>query len=234
MEEILNKLNLDEDIKTALLESFNNAVLVEATKLAEEKSKEYEKLYESQIDENHQDLINTLDEYLDKAVEQYISENKIAIDNEVNETKLNALLEGFNALTIASGVELMQIKEANDNLNESNNENYKELSDNLMEENIKLKEQVGDLFKLGLINEAAEGMTLVEQETFSKIAENIYFDKDNLLDYKNKLFETAKIVKSKDINIKESFRKNELKKINRQYNNINNENLYTAPASHLF
>ena len=232
MEEILNKLNLDEDIKTELLESFNNAVLVEATKLAEEKSNEYEKLYESQIEENHQDLIKTLDEYLDKAVEQYISENKIAIDHEVDKTKLDALLEGFNSLTIASGVELMQIQEANNNLNESNNDNYKTLSDNLMEENIELKEQVGDLFKIGLINEAAEGMTLVEQETFSKIAENIHFDKDNLTDYKNKLFETAKIVKYKDINITESFRKNEIKKINRHH--INNENLYTAPASHLF
>ena len=39
MEEILNRLGLDRTVKKDLLESFNLAVIVEATKIAETKSK---------------------------------------------------------------------------------------------------------------------------------------------------------------------------------------------------
>ena len=55
----------------------------------------------------------------------------------------------------------------------------------------------------------------------------IHFDKDDLTGFKTKLFETAKIVKSKDVTVTESFKRPNIKQ-------VNSRDIYTAPASHLF
>jgi len=224
MEEILNKLELDETVKKDLLESFNLALTVEANKLLESKSNEYEKQMMSELDSRQAEIIETLDVYLGKAVEEYVNENRIAIDQEVDQAKLNSLLEAFNATTIASGVELLQIQEANEEINESREETYKDMADRLMEENIELNGKVNLLLKTGLVNEASQGMTLLEKETFLKISENITLDGD-MEDYSTKIFETADIVRSKkDVTIKES------KKV---IDSSTGNDIYVSPASHL-
>jgi len=203
MKEILESLDIAEEIKAELSESFDKAVLAEAVKLAESKEAEYEEYIKAQIAEMKAELEDTLDAYLEKVVEQFVQDNAFAIEESVNKAKMDALLEGFNSMLLTSGVQLAQIAEAKEKANEEINEGInkeleetKKLADSLMEEVQELKKQNAELLKTGLIKETAEDLTDVQKDKFFKLAKIVEFDEKNPQDYIAKLDTIAESVKT--------------------------------------
>jgi len=192
MKQILESLDISTEIKNELSESFDKAVLVEAVKLAESKEEAYEEYMVEQLKTIKAELEDTLDAYLEKVVEQFLEDNKFAIDESIKSEKYEAVLEGFNSLMIATGVEIAQIAEAkeeeereednSDQIAEANN-----MADKLMSENIALKEKNAELLKTGLIKEVAENMTPLQKDKFYKLAKIVEFDASEPLDFINKL-----------------------------------------------
>jgi hypothetical protein len=185
MKQILENLDLSEEIKTELTESFDAAVLAEATKLVESKEAEYEEYVSTQLEESRADLETKLDEYLTRVVEEFVSENEMAIEESVNGEKFETLLEGINSVLVAAGVEIAQIAEAKEEadieLAEAKAVEDKELAesekvDALMEEVMELKATNAELLKTGLVKESMENMTHVQKEKFMKLAAVVEFD----------------------------------------------------------
>ena len=202
MKQILESLDLAEEIKVELSESFDAAVLVEAKMLAESKEEEYEEYMMAQLLEMKADLEDTLDAYLEKVVEQFVEDNTFAIDESVKSEKYDAVLEGFNSLMIASGVEIAQIaeaKEAEDAELMAESEEAEErasvLADKLMAENIELKEKNAELLKTGLVKESAEDMTAVQRDKFLKLAQVVEFDEKNPVAFIEKMDTLVEAVK---------------------------------------
>jgi len=231
MKQILENLDLAEEIKEELSESFDAAVLVEAVKLAESKEEAYEEYMIAQLQEMKAELEDTLDAYLEKVVEQFVEDNTFAIEESIKSEKYDAVLEGFNSLMIATGVEIAQIAEAKEEIEEETNESAEALANKLMAENIDLKEKNAELLKTGLVKESTEDMTAVQRDKFLKLAAVVEFDENNPVDFIAKmdtLVESVKGEKQKEV-VAEKAKKVEEKMITENVGST-----YATKASHLF
>jgi len=198
---MLEKLfeSLDEKVFTAELREsleaqFNEAVEIKAMTIAEsrieeevetlnEKSEQHIEFLNEKADEyvamKQAEMVESLDKYLDRIVEEFVTEAKETLDESVKSEKADMIIEAFESMLVAGGVEVSRIVEAKDNT-----EVEKELAesvskyDTLVEENINLKEENDKLLKAGIIAEMKEGMSLVESEKFEKLAEIIDFTRD--------------------------------------------------------
>ena len=202
MKQILESLEIADETKVALQESFDAAVLKEAVVLAESKEDAYEEYMLAQMTEMKADLEDTLDAYLEKVVEQFVEDNTFAIDESVKSEKYDAVLEGFNSLMIATGVEIAQIAEAKEEEDEAvlaeseeEDESASEMADKLMGEVIELKEKNAELLKTGLVKESMEDMTVVQKDKFLKLAQVVEFDASAPVDFINKMDTLVESVK---------------------------------------
>jgi hypothetical protein len=148
-----------------------------------------------------------LDKYLDRIVSEFISEAKDALDESVKSEKADMIIEAFDTMLTATGVEVAKIVEAKDeSAVEKKLEESVEKYDVLVEENIALKEQNDTLIKMGVINEMKEGLSIVEAEKFVKLANLVEFSKDEAFAEKlETIKESVKgAVEAKDEELKES------------------------------
>lgn len=189
------------DLKESLEVQFNEAVelkvqeLVEAKTLAlEEKAEEYtemkiemiEEKAEEFVEKKMQELSESVERYLDRIIEDFINESKEKLEESIKSEQSEMIIEAFDSLLVATGVELSKIVEAKEENDEKSKleESIKKY-DNLIEENISLKEENDKLVKLGIINGMKEGLSLLESEKFEKAANIVEFSRDN--SYINKL-----------------------------------------------
>ena len=227
MEQILESLQVSEEIKNQLVESFDKAVFKEAIKLAESKESEYEEYMKEEIDKSIEALTEKLDAYLEKVVSDFISENEAELDAVVESEKYEAIMEGFESMLVATGVEIKQIAESYEETIEESQESSSDLADSLMEENIGLKEKNAELLKTGLIKETMEGLTEVQKDRFMRLANMIEYDARNPVKFIEKLDTLSETVLSEGSKKTATFRDNKP-----------NEKIivekYTPTASHLF
>lgn len=198
---MLEKLfeSLDEKVFTAELKEsletqFNDAVETKAAEIAAVKiDAEYNKLNEKSeehitflnekaedyIELKQTEMLESVDKYLDRVVSDFITEAKASLDESVKSEKADMLVEAFETMLTATGVEVSKIVEAKD---ESSAENKLtesvEKHDKLIDENILLKEENENLIKMGIISELKEGLSIVESEKFEKLADLIEFSRD--------------------------------------------------------
>ncbi len=198
---MLEKLfeSLDEkvfttELKEALEVQFNEAVESKAALIAEAKIEEVttslNEKSEAHIDFLNEkadayvamkqaEMVESLDKYLDRVVSEFIAEAQGALDESIKSEKADMIIEAFDSMLTATGVEVAKIVEAKD---ESAVEKKLEESvakyDTLVEEVIGLKAENDTLVKLGVINEMKEGLSIVEAEKFVKLADLVEFTRD--------------------------------------------------------
>lgn len=196
MKQILENLDLSEEVKAELSESFDKAVLVEAVKLAESKEEAYEAYMLDQMTEMKADLEDKLDAYLTRVVEEFVAENTFAIDESIKSEKYEAVLEGFNSMMIATGVTIANITEAKVEAPEVETivVDNSEKVDALVKEILTLEAKNAELLKTGLIKESMENMTEMQKEKFLKLAKIVEFDAKNPVEFMNKLDTLAESV----------------------------------------
>ena len=197
---MLEKLfeSLDEkvftpELKKALEAQFNEAVETKAESIAEAKIEEeidslnekaeqhvefLNKKAEEYIAMKQSEMVESLDKYLERVVDKFVAEAKDLLAESVKSEKADMIIEAFDAMLVATGVQVAKIVEAKDETAvetklAENTAKY----DALVEENIALSEENKKLIKMGVISELKEGLSLVEAEKFEKLAELVEFSK---------------------------------------------------------
>ena len=197
---MLEKLfeSLDEkvftpELKKALEAQFNEAVETKAESIAEAKIEEeidslnekaeqhvefLNKKAEDYIEMKQAEMVESLDKYLERVVDKFVAEAKDLLAESVKSEKADMIIEAFDAMLVATGVQVAKIVEAKDETAvetklAENTAKY----DALVEENIALSEENKKLIKMGVISELKEGLSLVEAEKFEKLAELVEFSK---------------------------------------------------------
>lgn len=199
--ESLDEKVFTPELKESLETQFNEAVETKATVIAEEKiNDEIESLNEKAndhidlleeksqeyIEAKQEELVESLDKYLERVIEEFVSEAKTALDESAKSDKADMIIEAFDSMLTAVGVDVANIVEAKDNNDvQSKLDETIEKYDNLIEENINMKEENDKLIKMGVISEMKEGLSIVESEKFEKLADIVEFSKDE--DYAVKL-----------------------------------------------
>lgn len=198
---MLEKLfeSLDEkvfttELKEALEVQFNEAVEAKAAVIAEakieeeinslnEKSEAHIEFLNEKADAyvamKQTEMVESLDSYLDRVISEFIAEAQTALDESIKTEKADMIIEAFDTMLTATGVEVAKIVEAKDESDvEKKLEESVEKYDSLVEEVIALQQENNTLIKLGVIAEMKEGLSIVEAEKFVKLADLVEFTKD--------------------------------------------------------
>ena len=191
--ESLDEKVFTPELKKALEAQFNEAVETKAESIAEAKIEEeidslnekaeqhiefLNKKAEEYIATKQAEMVESLDKYLERVVDKFVAEAKDLLAESVKSEKADMIIEAFDAMLVATGVQVAKIVEAKDEtaidakLAESTAK-----YDALVEENIALSEENKKLIKMGVISELKEGLSLVEAEKFEKLAELVEFSK---------------------------------------------------------
>lgn len=213
--EAIDEKVLTPELKSELEKSFNEAIDLKATelseaaiseakiKLDEEAAKAREEL-EAKIAEDNKELLESVDTYLERVVEGFITESKEALTESIKAEKSDMIIEAMEAMLVATGVEISKIDEAKiDDSIEAKLEEKTAKYDELMEENIAKDKEINELIQAGIISEMKEGLSLVEAEKFEKLAKIVEFSRDSK--YAEKLDTIKESVKgSKEDKVDES------------------------------
>lgn len=164
------KLQLEEEIKSFEEKKVELEEKAEAYKtLIEEKAEEY-------IEIKMQEMLDNVDKYLDRVIEEFVAEASDKLDESLKGEKADMIIEAFDAMLVATGVEVSKIVEAKDNseVEQKLKESIAKY-DSLVEENIELKSNNEKLLKAGIIQDLKEGLSLVEAQKFERMASLIDF-----------------------------------------------------------
>ena len=192
--ESLDEKVFTPELKETLEAQFNEAVEAKATEIADskinekieelnQKSEEHIELLNEKAEEfvelKRQELVESLDKYLDRIVDEFLIESEEKLTESAKSEKADMLIEAFESMIISHGVEVAKIVEAKntDSVETKLTETVKKY-DSLVEENISLKEENDKLIKLGVIAETSADLSIVECEKFKKLADLVEFTKD--------------------------------------------------------
>jgi len=192
--ESLDEKVFTDELKEALEAKFNDAVETKASVIAEAKIEtEIETLNEKAeahiefltkkaeefVEIKKTELVESLDKYLDRITDEFVAEAKETLDESVKSEKADMIIEAFDTMLTATGVEVSKIIEAKDETAaEAQLAETVEKYDALIEENITLQDENDNLIKMGVIAEMTDDLSIVEAEKFKKLADLVEFTKD--------------------------------------------------------
>ena len=216
LEPMFESMDVEQETKVALQETFDKAVLKKTTEMLDEhvdtKVAEKVEVLEEEYSSKVTLLEDSLDGYLDQVVEEFILENAPSYEAQINEEKVKTLLEMFDGMAKVVGVDMLTINEAKVEKDsaeyeasaeaqvEKLTEKVSEMADKLVES----KREADKYFQAGLINEYKEGLSDLEGVKLEKLAEMITFErsteyvenldmiKESILDSRDDSFEVSK------------------------------------------
>ena len=166
---------LSEDFKTKAATIFETAikskVRSELEKIQEENDKQMKELAETSMTS----MVEKVDDYLNYVVEQWMSENELAIERGLKGEIAEDFISGLKGLFEDHYIDVPDEKY---DILEANLTKIEELEDKLnkqMEENVQLKKAKGELVKESMIADVANGMTDTETEKFQSLVEDVEF-----------------------------------------------------------
>jgi len=179
-----SEANLSEGFKNKAETIFEAALNEKVSKKVEELEESYNQKLDEESESIENNMIEKVDNYLDYVVENWMEDNKLAIENglrtEIAESFITALKGVFNEhyVEVPDGKadmvdELASKAEKLENeLNES------------VDRSMKLREELKELKREKIVSEAAEGLTMTQAEKLKSLAEGIEFEDENLFEKK--------------------------------------------------
>jgi hypothetical protein len=198
VEALVQGEELSEEFNTKAATIFETAikskVRSELEKIQEENDKQMKELAETSMTS----MVEKVDEYLNYVVEQWMSENELAIERGLKGEIAEDFISGLKGLFEDHYIDVPDEKY---DILEANLSKIEELEDKLnkqMEENVQLKKAKGELVKESLIANIADGMTDTETEKFQSLVDDVEFsDEDSytekLQTIKESYFGTGKV-----------------------------------------
>ena len=198
VEALVDGEELSEEFKTKAATIFETAikskVRSELEKIQEENDKQIEELAETSMTS----MVEKVDDYLNYVVEQWMSENELAIERGLKGEIAEDFISGLKGLFEDHYIDVPDEKY---DILEANLTKIEELEDKLnkqMEENVQLRKAKGELVKESMIADIADGMTDTETEKFQSLVDDVEFSdedsyKEKLQTIKESYFGTGKV-----------------------------------------
>ena len=176
---------LSEDFKTKAATIFESAIKSKVRTELEKIHQANEESSKKVAEETMSSVVEKVDDYLSYVVEQWMSENELAIERGLKGEIAEDFISGLKGLFEDHYIDVPDEKY---DILEANLTKIEELEEKLnkqMEENVQLKKAKGELVKESMIADVADGMTDTETEKFQSLVDDVEFsDEDS---YKEKL-----------------------------------------------
>jgi hypothetical protein len=168
---LLEAEGLSEDFKVQAVTIFEAAVTDRVLVLQEELEKEFE----SQLAEAKEEMNNDIDGFLNEAIQQWKTDNEVAIKANFKAQVAESFMDGLQALMGEHNVEIAEGKEDAlatamgevDKLNESIVKHESEMAE--------LQEQISVMKAKQILESFKEKMTLTEFDRFTQLTESVKF-----------------------------------------------------------
>ena len=194
---------LSDEFKTKAATIFETAIKSKVRTELEKIHAENQESSKKVAEETMTSVVEKVDDYMNYVVEQWMSDNELAIERGLKGEIAEDFISGLKGLFEDHYIDVPDEKY---DILEANLTKIEELEDKLnkqMEENVQLKKAKGELVKESMIADVADGMTDTETEKFQSLVDDVEFsDEDS---YKEKLqtiresyFGSEKEVKSQD------------------------------------
>ena len=200
---IFEGMDLSEEFTSKVTLVFEAAVNEAATAKAEAVIAEKTEALETEMNESVETaidgIVENLDSYLDYVVEEWMTENELAIEAGIKVDIAESLMAGLKGLFEEHNIDIDD--ETLDVVGglEEEVEELKAEANKAIIENVELKKAIAEAKATEVFAEMAEGLTLVEQERFKVLSEKLSFDdadsyKSDLATLKESFFKKAKPV----------------------------------------
>ena len=154
--------------------AFASKIGAEVERLEEQ----YEEKLTEATEEFKNELVEKVDGYLNYVVEQWMEDNKLAVDTGLRTEIAEGFMASLKSVFTEHYIEVPESKvDLVDDLAEQVNELQEQLG-KVTDDNIKLSESVKGLKRSAVIAEAAEGLTVAQAEKLAQLAESVDFDSE--------------------------------------------------------
>jgi hypothetical protein len=180
---------LTEDAKKEISVVFEAMVMEAAEKKFEIAKKamlkEYDAKFEEIVSEQNEATKNQLNDYLKHVVEEFVAENKVAIQNSIVVEKATKIIDGIQKVFESHGIKLpegnLQVIEE---MNEKNDQLMSEYNSSV-NKNIELQKALEETQKAIAFMKATEGLSEVSKERLMNLMSGLVVESVN--DFKSKL-----------------------------------------------
>lgn len=186
MDAMFDGEDLTEDFKNKAATIFEAAINERVESIRTELEEEYNNRLVSEIEENKTALTEQLDSYLSYVVNEWLEENRLAVEKGIRTEVAEQFMEGLRSLFNEHDIMVPESKiDIADQLAETADQ-LKACLDEEMRRNIELTEQVNGFRRHKILDELSEDMTFSQKERFRTLAEGVTINGDEK-DVRNKL-----------------------------------------------
>ena len=177
--------DLSEDFREKATSIFEAAVIARVNNEMEKVSAALEEKYAEEFTEYKEGVVEKIDAYLNYVVENYIEENKLAVESGLRSEIAEDFMSGLKALFKEHYIEVPEekydvISELQDKVTE-----LEEGLNSQLENNVNLNTEVTDLRKKLIIKEMSKDLADTEANKLAKLLEGVDFDNADF--YKEKV-----------------------------------------------
>ena len=177
--------DLSEDFKSKATSIFEAAVIARVNTEMEKIAGKLEEQNAAALQEYKDTLVEKVDSFLNYVVEQWMTENQVAIDNGLRTEITEEFISGLKTLFKESYIEVPEDKyDVLDELTTKVDSLTSELDESI-NDNIELAKQYVELKKQLIFQEQTENLASTEIEKFEKIVEGVEFESEEL--YREKI-----------------------------------------------
>jgi hypothetical protein len=167
--------NLSEEFVTKATTIFEAAVIARAEEVIAEAEAELMEQFEVAVEEVKEDLAAKVDDYLNYMVEEWINENKIAIEKGLRAEIVEDFISGLKGLFESHYIDIPAEKV---DVVEELTAKVEELENSLNEQilnAVEMKKELNESKKIEAIYAACEGLTQTQVEKMKSLAEGVEF-----------------------------------------------------------
>jgi hypothetical protein len=182
---LVNGEDLSEEFKTKAATIFEAAVVTRVKHELAKLEEEFDTRLDEQVEVIKEGLVEKVDGYLNYIVEQWMTDNELALESGVKNEILESFVSGLKNVFEQHYIEVPE--EKYDVVGELS-EKVEFVSSKLDEQlaaNVELVKQINEMKRASLIGEAAQSMSDIEFEKFAALAEELSFEDSDT--FKNKL-----------------------------------------------
>lgn len=179
MEEDINAMlageNLSEEFKEKAATIFEAAVLARVQEITEQYEETFETQLEEAFEQLQEDMVEKIDNYLNYIVQEWMEENKLAVERGLRSQIVEDFMSGLKNLFVEHYIDIPDEKV--DLVEELTNqiEDLESKLDEQIQRNIEIKKELDESVVEQVITKVCEGLTDTQAEKIFALAEGVEF-----------------------------------------------------------
>jgi hypothetical protein len=176
VEALINGEDLTEEFKAKAATIFEAAIITRVKQEVTRLEEEFEARLEEEAAKNQEGLVEKVDGYLNYIVEQWFTQNEIALESGMKSEILEGFVSGLKGLFEEHYIDVPEEKfDVLGALEEQNSELQAKL-DEQVAANVELNKALNESARDEIVSDALDGLTQTDKEKFLDLAEELAFE----------------------------------------------------------